>query len=149
MHGKTTRVLAYSRSQTSTAIAAGQINNSASYKIHDSSKCRQTYLSRNTSHRGYMVQRCAFCKLKSSTRNDSAYMEGNIYFLFRSPLVRFPLTSTRWRSHSFVFIYRLNCCSRDKMPATRKQYEMVVRGRSFNGRIKLNATDAESKNRKA
>jgi len=61
--------------------------------------------------------------------------------------VCFSLTSERARS--FVFVYRLDCCSRDKMPAMRKQYETVVRGCSFNGGIKLNATDAESKNRKA
>lgn len=85
-----------------------QTNNSASYKIHDSSKSRQAYLSRNTSHRNYGLVLWRFLQIKSSTRNDSrAHMEGNIYFLFRSGVRLYVLMTTtlrRSRIRLYLFI---------------------------------------------
>lgn len=88
-----------------------------------------------------MVQHCAFCKLKVLCATTLARMEGNIYFLFRAevrPCVS--LTTTHRRSRAFVFVYRLDCCSRDKMPAGEKSMKWSFagshHGSSFNDRIK-------------
>lgn len=93
-----------------------QINNSTSCNIHNSSKCWQTHLSRNMSHRD-CGSALRFLQIKSSTRNDSRVHERQYIFFIPQSADAF-----RWRPpagvpRSFVFVYRLDCCSRDKMPA--------------------------------
>lgn len=125
---------------------------------NSSSKCRRADLSRNMSHRNYGSALC-FLQIKSSTHNDSHArahcVYGTQYIFFYSPGLEparaFPLTTTRRRSRSFIFVYRLDCYSRDKMPARGRsmKWSCTRALASSNDRIKLNISDAESKNHKA
>lgn len=128
-----------------------QINNSASCNIHNSSKCWQTHLSRNMSHRD-CGSTLRFLQIKSSTRNDSRVHERQYIFFIPESVRAFRWQPPAGARRSFVFVYRLDCCSRDKMPAREKSmkwsFAHTHHDSSFNSRIKLNDRDAESKNHK-
>lgn len=99
-----------------------------------------------------VVRHCAFCKLKVLCATTLAYMKGNIYFFIPESARAFRWQPPAGAPRSFVFVYRLDCCSRDKMSAREKSRKWSFahshRDSSFNSGIKLNDRDAESKNHK-
>ena len=114
-------------------------------------------MSRNTSHRNYGSALC-FLQIKSSTQRLSRIrardMERNIYFLFPSleSFVRFADNHALAGAGARLYLF-IDCYSHDKMPTRGRSmkwsYAVPRHGSSYNGKIKLNASDAESKNHKA